>query len=311
MSSFLHSLEWEQFQQTMGFPTFYDGAGNLFSGRNFGFGKYALSSRCVITKNYELPKNNSSRFLRYEPLTQEDFLNLVDLAAREKKQLVPTVAVQPRQTLILDISAEEEALLRRMKEKHRYNVRLAAKKDVSVEIFSANLIEHFERFWKLIEMTATRQNFRLHHQKYYQNMLEVLEPAKMIHLAFAKDGLGDLATMLLITYEGTATYLHGGSAEKRKEKMAPFLLHFEAMRFAKTLDCIKYDFWGTDARFDEPSKTWIPQTGKDSAGTTRFKLGFGGEIIDYPGCFDLVLQPMWYTAYTSLRALRGSKRSFS
>ena len=40
------------------------------------------------------------------------------------------------------------------------------------------------------------------------------------------------------------------------------------------------------------------------AGVTRFKLGFGGRAVDYPGTFDLPLNRLWYTLYSLVRRAR-------
>jgi lipid II:glycine glycyltransferase (peptidoglycan interpeptide bridge formation enzyme) len=198
-----------------------------------------------------------------------------------------------------------------MKQKHRYNVRLAEKHGVQVEIISQNLMASFDRFWNLLASTAGRQEFRTHPRSYYEELLTALEPDAEAHLAFAhKDG-EDLATLLLITYKGTATYLHGGSSESNKQLMAPFLLHAEVIKFAQAQGNVSYDLWGTDLEQNPETKEWQPKAGHPSAGTSRFKLGFGGQIIAYPGAFDLILNPFCYTLYKTLRKLRGGKRAFA
>ena len=65
--------------------------------------------------------------------------------------------------------------------------------------------------------------------------------------------------------------------------MAPYLLHWEALKEAKKRGCQFYDFWGID------HKRW--------PGLTRFKNSFGGEIISYPGSFDFVISSKWYFLY--------------
>ena len=65
--------------------------------------------------------------------------------------------------------------------------------------------------------------------------------------------------------------------------MAPYLLQWEQIKEAKKRGCIEYDFWGID------DKKW--------PGVTRFKKGFGGQEITYPGAFDLIFQPIWYRLY--------------
>jgi peptidoglycan pentaglycine glycine transferase (the first glycine) len=305
MSSFLQSAEWQQFQEHMGASTLRE-SGQLFIERSFSFGNYFLSSRCEIGDSFTVAPFKGCCFMRFEP---EDTTSLDNL--KKLGRLVQTVSVQPHQTLILNLDKSVEELVAEYKSKHRYNLRVAERHELTFEAYSTDLLLHFDRFWKLHADTAHRQDFRTHPAQYYQKMLELLEQKNMVHLLFVKDGDVDLATMLLITHEGVATYLHGGSSETGKEKMAPYLLHTKTMQFAKTLGCTSYDLWGTDAQYDTEKQAWEAKSGAASNGTTRFKLGFGGNIVEYPGCYDLILQPFCYTLYTTLRTIRAHKRAFS
>ena len=72
--------------------------------------------------------------------------------------------------------------------------------------------------------------------------------------------------------------------------MAPYFLHWQIMRQAAVGGFAYYDWYGIDER------KW--------PGVTRFKLGFGGELIEYPGAFDYPLQPRLYKLYKLARNLR-------
>jgi lipid II:glycine glycyltransferase (peptidoglycan interpeptide bridge formation enzyme) len=76
--------------------------------------------------------------------------------------------------------------------------------------------------------------------------------------------------------------------------MAHFLLHWELMKEAKTKGLRFYDWWGI-ASSDDPKDPW--------AGLTRFKKGFGGEVVKYPGTFDYVIKPFGYLFYKIFRCL--------
>lgn len=56
----------------------------------------------------------------------------------------------------------------------------------------------------------------------------------------------------------------------------------------KLLNFKLYDLWGID------TQKW--------PGVTRFKLGWGGRVVEYPGAFDLVVSKLWYYAYNAFRA---------
>jgi lipid II:glycine glycyltransferase (peptidoglycan interpeptide bridge formation enzyme) len=139
-------------------------------------------------------------------------------------------------------------------------------------------------------------------------MIETLAPLGEAHLGFASIGGSDAATILLITHESVVTYLHGGSAKVHREVMAPFLLHWQAIQWAKQADYKVYDFWGTNAV--QKDDTWEPLPNHASTGTTRFKLGFGGEVVQFPGAVDLVLKPIPYTLYRTMRRIIRRQSSF-
>lgn len=310
MASFLQSPEWETFQQQYGFETERI-EGVLYIEKHMPLGAYYLSSRCELTPDFELPEHQPI-FIRYEPSDMASFAVLRNYALENYLRLVKQPAVQPKQTSLVNLKKSDEELLAAMHSKHRYNIRVAKRHGVEIEIVSGQVTEYFDRFWKLMEDTATRQQFRLHPKEYYETMLETLAPSDMARLVFATRGGEDLATMLLLTYGGTATYLHGASSERHKNLMAPYLMHWEVMQEAKRLGLDTYDLWGTDAVFNRDHQSWLAQDDAPSYGTTRFKLGFGGTIVEYPGTYDLLLRPAWYALYYSLRKLRpGSKRAFS
>lgn len=247
--------------------------------------------------------------MRLEPLDDSSHQRLVHLAAKANYRLIPTNSVQPRQTSIIDLTQDDATILARMHSKHRYNLRIAERFGVNVSIYSENLTNYFPHFWELLSQTASRQGFRTHPKHYYVEMLRALEPEGMVHLLFAEHADRTLATLLLITYAGTATYLHGGSAADGREVKAPNKLHWEAIQLAKRLHCTQYDLWGVEAVQDSAGH-WVPREGHASEGVSRLKLGFGGDVVNYPGCFDVVIDPFWYSAYKSIRALRSHKRAF-
>ena len=65
--------------------------------------------------------------------------------------------------------------------------------------------------------------------------------------------------------------------------MAPYSLHWENIKYLKQNGLKYYDLWGADAR------KW--------PGVTRFKLGWGGDVKEYPGSFDIPVSKFWYFIY--------------
>ncbi|MBI5071795.1 peptidoglycan bridge formation glycyltransferase FemA/FemB family protein [Candidatus Falkowbacteria bacterium] len=181
----------------------------------------------------------------------------------------------------MDLTKSEDELLAAMHEKTRYNIRLAEKKNLALKTGTV------DDFWKLMEETTKRDEFRAHPKKYYEKMFEKLadgEKNKMRgELKIVYQGIAPLAAAIIGYFGDTVTYLHGASSYEYRNLMAPYLLHWEIIKEAKKLGYKFYDFWGID------EKKW--------PGVTRFKKGFGGFEINYPGTFDLPINKLWYKIY--------------
>ncbi len=208
---------------------------------------------------------------------------------------VPTEPVQPEKTLIVDLSESDEKLFAAMHEKTRYNIRLAIKKEVRVAIEPATG-KPLEQFITMLSDTAARNGFRMHDADYYRHMGQSFNSKNndrtvfSLQLAMAYAGDKPIAGALLGFFGDTVTYLHGASDHDARSLMGPFVLHWEAMRYARKEGYGHYDFWGIDAQ------KW--------PGVTRFKMGFGGQVVEYPGTFDLPLNSFWYKLYRAARSLR-------
>jgi len=89
--------------------------------------------------------------------------------------------VQPRRTLIVDLRPPEEAILGRMKQKCRYNIRLAEKKGVTVRPWADTAAFH-----AMLVTTGRRDEFAVHAPAYYQRAYELFRPKGMCELLVAE-----------------------------------------------------------------------------------------------------------------------------
>jgi lipid II:glycine glycyltransferase (peptidoglycan interpeptide bridge formation enzyme) len=231
----------------------------------------------ALTDLNKLADNRNLVFARVEPLQK------VNLPKAVKD-------IQPVNEWMLDLTKTEEELLIGMKPKTRYNINLASRKGVTVrEGEKKDLLT----LWQLLLESANRNNIRLHPQNYYWQMWDYLAPDYLKILIAEYQGK-PLAGMILTLFGDTATYLHGGTSAKMKEAMAPYVLHWEAIRLARQLGLKNYNFGGV-APEGEERHAW--------AGISRFKKGFGGFEVKYPGSFDLIFSPIWYNVYKNARKL--------
>jgi lipid II:glycine glycyltransferase (peptidoglycan interpeptide bridge formation enzyme) len=159
--------------------------------------------------------SNASRF----GMTEDKFA-----MTREAK---PT---QPRHTLILDITKSEEEILARMKQKTRYNIRLAERKGVKIKKISRPNDQEIQTFLNLSIQTSERDKFQIHPKKYYQKMLKILGENSTAKLFFAEYQNEIIAANIVIFFSGKAVYLHGASSNIHRQAMAPHLLHWEQIK---------------------------------------------------------------------------------
>jgi lipid II:glycine glycyltransferase (peptidoglycan interpeptide bridge formation enzyme) len=299
LSTFLHTDAWAAHANAT-----RDGEGNVFIRHTIPGGSYWVSTRCVIPTTWTVPPfTKGATFLRLQPDSQKSYDNLVSITKSYKHK--KAYAIQPQQTITLDLTKPEETLLAEMKQKHRYNIKVADKNGVTTEYHTTDLAQHFPRFWKLLSNTAERHTFRTHTEAHYRSVIKHLEPIGGVALAFATHNGTDIAAFMIITEGLVGTYLHGGSSYEHRNLMAPYLLHWRVIQELKKDGKTTYDLWGVHVKDGEA----IP--GHASNGTTRFKLGFGGTLKEYPPTLDIILNPIYYTVYTSIQRLRSRKRAFS
>jgi lipid II:glycine glycyltransferase (peptidoglycan interpeptide bridge formation enzyme) len=215
-----------------------------------------------------------------------------DLGAITGYELGTTL--QEPNTLVLDLHPTEEEMLSAMHPKTRYNIRLAEKRGVQVR-WSTSDDDHVQ-YLNLQKDTFSRQGIRLHPDRYYEVMFKALREAGTGELAVAELDGQPLAINLLVWSAQTAVFNHGGSSNDHKDVMAPYLLQWASIKRAKERGMNDYDFRGI-----------APANAPDHklAGVTRFKLGFGGRRVVYPGALNAILDRPWWGMYRMAKKIRG------
>ena len=200
--------------------------------------------------------------------------------------------IQPPRTIIVDIRGTEEEILARMKQKTRYNIRLAEKKGVTVRAWN-----DIESFHKMMLVTGGRDGFGVHSLEYYKRAYELLQPKGLGEILVAEYEGKPLAA-LFAACNGTRTYyLYGASTDEERNRMPTYLLQWEAMKWARARGCEEYDLWGVPDE-DEPTLEAQFESRHDGLwGVYRFKRGFGGELKRAAQAMDRVYNPLLYWAY--------------
>ncbi len=203
-------------------------------------------------------------------------------------------AIQPQSTVVVDLGKTEEELLNRMKQKWRYNVRLARRR--GVEVSEAGLAG-VEDFAALMVQTAERDGFGARPGAYYADAMRAFGQSAHLYLAHREGAL--LAAILVFHFGDAATYLYGASADTGRRHMPNHLLQWEAMRRAKAEGLRHYDFWGIPdelglAAMAGDSLEAVPAGQGGLWGVWGFKRGFGGTVCRSVGAWDRVYAPRRY-----------------
>jgi len=243
-------------------------------------------------------KQHRSVFLQVEPDLAEGNLT-EELAEQMQGFAVEPHTIQPRSTILVDLRADEAALLANMKQKTRYNIRLAEKKGVVVR--ETNDIQGF---YNLMQTTGTRDGFAVHDISYYQKAFDIFSPSGACVLLGAFHDEKPLAYLMLFLSGERSWYFYGASDDASRNLMPTYLLQWEAMRWSKAHGARTYDLWGIpDASAEELEEQFI-QRSDGLWGVYRFKRGFGGEVVRSVPAYIRVYKPLLYCAYQKIRAGR-------
>jgi lipid II:glycine glycyltransferase (peptidoglycan interpeptide bridge formation enzyme) len=257
----------------------------------------ALLELALMLKK-ELPHDTA--FIRFDPpwfVTGEGIVS----PPFSKPFIRAGADVQPPDTVIIDISKDEESILSAMKPKWRYNIRLAEKKGVRV---TREDEAGLEIFYELYKTTARRDKIAIHGIDYYrilfQHSREYRGGNQDIRLYLAEHEGGALAAIIVLFRGEEATYLYGASSDIKRNLMAPYALQWKAMQDARASGCLRYDLFGIP-----PEENPL----HPMAGLYRFKTGFGGMIIHRPGSWDYAYKPLVTHAFRLAEATRKKIRS--
>jgi lipid II:glycine glycyltransferase (peptidoglycan interpeptide bridge formation enzyme) len=196
--------------------------------------------------------------------------------------------IQFKNTAFLMVNAPDDTLLAAMKQKTRYNIRLAGRKGVTVRHGTA---EDIDLLYRMYLETSVRDEFIIRPREYYERVWTTFINAEMATPLIAEVDNEPVAGLMLFSFGTRAWYLYGMSTNKHREKMPNYLLQWEAMQLSREMGCTVYDLWGAPDIFDESDSMW---------GVYRFKQGLGAEAVQRIGAFDLPLKKNTYKIFIEI-----------
>lgn len=200
--------------------------------------------------------------------------------------------IQPPRTVIVSLEGTDDEILGRMKQKCRYNVRLAEKKEVTVRSW-----DDLDGFHRLMEVTGGRDGFGVHSLEYYRKAYELFHPIGVADILVAEFDSKPLAALMVFALGKRAYYLYGASTDEERNRMPAYLLQWRAMQWARERGCTEYDLWGVPDEDESTLEAQFENRHDGLWGVYRFKRGFGGQVKRAAQAVDRVYMPLLYRLY--------------
>ncbi len=196
-------------------------------------------------------------------------------------------------TVIVDLKPSEDEIIASFKQKTRYNIRLAAKKGVTVKAAETNS-ESMAQLYRMAKSTYERAGVYAREEAYFTDFwsLHAEQGSGQMFFAYFEE---EPVAGAFITYLGkSGLYKDGASYRDHPELQAPYLMQWEIMRWLKSRGVEEYDLHGV------PPLAEIDNPDHPLAGLARFKRGFNSEITEFIGTYDLVLNSRSYQLWRQM-----------
>ncbi|WP_290513618.1 peptidoglycan bridge formation glycyltransferase FemA/FemB family protein [Aeromicrobium sp.] len=205
-------------------------------------------------------------------------------------------AGQPKFNFQLPLAGRSEAeVLAGMNQLWRRNIKKAAKLGVEVAHGTRDDLAAFHRVYA---ETAERDHFTPRPLSYFERMWDALtaeEPDRLV-LYLARHE-GDLvAATTMVRVGGHAWYSYGASTTAKREVRGSNAIQWQMICDAMAAGATVYDMRGITETLD-PDDSHI--------GLIQFKVGTGGEAVEYLGEWDLPLNRALYLGFTTYMRSRG------
>jgi peptidoglycan pentaglycine glycine transferase (the first glycine) len=198
--------------------------------------------------------------------------------------------VQFRNTVTIDLTQPEDALLAAMGQSTRRKIRIAEREGVTIREGSA---ADLPLLYALYQTTGQRDNFLIRPLDYYQEAWRRFMAAGLALPLIAEHDGTPLGAVILFHFARTCWYFYGMSANEGRDKQPNYLLQWRAMQWAKARGCATYDMWGAPDVFAESDRLW---------GVFQFKRGFHGQVRRHIGAWDYAPFPPLYWLYTRVKS---------
>jgi lipid II:glycine glycyltransferase (peptidoglycan interpeptide bridge formation enzyme) len=208
-----------------------------------------------------------------------------------------TIHPSPTATVLIDVQQDPETMFAHMHAKTRYNIRYGLRKGVTVR---EGTRDDIPTLYRLLSMTGERQGFVPESQHYFEDMWDLFHSAGNLVVLLAEYHECILSAILLVAFGDRVIFKRGGWSGEHSNVHPNEVVHWAAIHWARAHGYCYYDMDGIDANIAHTVlKTGaIPPDAHKSV--SRFKLGFGGEIVVLPATYARVFNPLLRWGYQNL-----------
>ncbi len=255
------------------------------------FPKGEMPDEEQVSTLVQLGKKHQALFVKMEP----NIAHKVDAPSAHydiaqfllKNDAVPGRPLFTKYTFQLDLRPTEDELFSKLSSKTRYNVNVATKK--GVKIYENTTKEGLETYLQILQETTQRQGFYAHGPEYFRTMWDALGNSGMLRIFEAVYENQVLVSWMMFIFNGSLYYPYGASRSIHREVMASNVMMWEMIKFGKNSGCKVFDMWGSLGPEPNEKDPWF--------GFHRFKKGFGGDLMEFLGTYDVVLNKPTYSLY--------------
>jgi len=234
-------------------------------------------------------------------------------------------ASQPKYMYALDLKGKTaDELMADFKSNTRGHIRKAEKMGVTVRELAKNELNIFK---EITESTSKRREFEDKPLKYYEEMYDLFVPRKEAMFLVAEVSVDSresgarqrederrspvatgrpdaaresietpLSAAMFMLYGDEVVYLFSGSDEKyMKDYNAQYELQWYMIKYAAEKKFKRYNFYGIHGLPDD----------NHPDGVYEFKKGFGGQVLEYAGTWELPIDLKFYQAKKFLKKLKN------
>ncbi len=303
MKSILQTKEWADFKSKFNFEIIeFDN--HFIHKRSLPYGQNFLYLPEVAAKDFSAGSISELKRITKQQDSIFARLEIVDEYSENAHKLLQSLGfakafeeLQPKWRHVIDLQPTRGEILAQMKQKGRYNIKLAERKGVKINKYPLSTIDSktLKYFYTLYLDTVKREGITGRGYEYFEQLARSFKATDYFDLYIAFYKSEPVSGALVSFYDKTSLYLYGGSSRQHREVMGPYLMHWQIICDAKERGMSFYDMLGRSAP-DQENHKW--------SGVTKFKEQFGGRAVEILGSYDYINKPFLYNLFKIVEKMR-------